>query len=169
MIGAELEASTDMTPVEGSIELSIPIDELWKYFVRSKEWPDWNPCIAWVRTRDLVAGQRLIWVFQPIRRRYLYKLPAIARVVEREESDRVTWEVTSVPGFYALHTYWMTSDGDSTRFGSWEKAMGPTFRLMQRFWLAHFEFVCASSLEGARRLDDDYRRTGALPPATPGG
>jgi hypothetical protein len=167
MTEAKLEASTDMTPVEGSVELSIPISELWTYFTQPREWPGWNPCMAWVHNRDLVVGKRLIWIFQPIRRRYLYKFPAVARIVEREENARVTWEVSAVPGFYARHTYWMAPDGDNTRFGSWEKAMGPTFRLMRRFWVAHFEFVCASSIAGAKHLDDEYRRTGSLPAPPP--
>ena len=119
----------------------------------------------WVHNSDLQPGQELIWVFEPIRRWYLYKLPARARIVELESQHKVTWEVTFIPGFYARHTYSMEDLGAGrTRFGSWEKAMGPIFRLLRVFWLAHFVFVKERSLLGAQTLETIYREKGSLHP-----
>jgi hypothetical protein len=161
----ELLASSDMEPVDGSVVIDVPVDEFWSCFTRPDQWPVWNDCFFWVRNHDLTPGERLVWAFQPIRRWYLYKMPAVATIVEREEHRRVTWEVGAFPGFYALHTYYMEDAGaGKTRFGSWEQAMGPGFRWMKKFWLAHFWFVNESSLAGARRLEAVYRRSGSLDP-----
>lgn len=160
----ELLASNDMEPVDGSVELDIPVDQFWSMFTRADLWPEWNDCFFWVRNEDLVLGERLIWAFDPIRWWYLYKMPALATIVEREERQRVTWEV-DLPGFYALHTYYMEDVGEGkTRFGSWEQAMGPSFRLMKKFWMSHFVFVNEASLAGARRLESIYQETGSLSP-----
>lgn len=119
----------------------------------------------WVRNRDLLLGQELIWVFEPIRWWYLYKLPAHARIVELEAQGKVTWEVTFIPGFYARHTYSMEDLGAGrTRFSTWEKATGFSFRLLRIFWLAHFVFVKERSLEGAQALETVYRQNGSLDP-----
>ena len=158
-----LERSTDMTPIAGSIEVAIPVSVLWECFTHADGWPRWNACMFWVRNRELVAGQRLIWAFEPIRWWYLYKLPGIATLAEVEETHKVTWEITVLPGFYARHTYFVEDLGSGqTRFGSYEKAMGPTFRLLKRFWLAHFVFVKDRSLEGAHVLEATYQRVGRI-------
>jgi hypothetical protein len=160
---AQLTASRQMRPISGSTDVSIPVDVLWRCFSRPSDWPLWNPCFVWARNRALVLNELLVWVFQPIRPAYLYKMPAVARIVELEDGQRVTWEVTVVPGMYARHTYEMHDlGGGRTRFSSWEQAMGWSFGLTRRFWLAHFTFVCHASLTGARRLEQLYRRHGRL-------
>ncbi|MGH9902318.1 MAG: SRPBCC family protein, partial [Pyrinomonadaceae bacterium] len=100
-----LAASADMVPVEGTVEVNIPAPVLWEAFTRADLWPRWNSCFFWARNRDLVPGRQLVWCFEPIRRWYPYKMPAVARIVEVEEGRRVTWEVNALPGFYARHTY----------------------------------------------------------------
>jgi glyoxylase-like metal-dependent hydrolase (beta-lactamase superfamily II) len=151
---AELAASTDMEPVHGTIDLDIPADTLWRAFDRPWLWPRWNECFFWVRNRRLRLGDRLVWCFEPIKAGYLYKMPAIARIVELEEGRKVTWEVTALPGFYARHSYTIEDLGNGrSRFGSWEKACGRGFRLTRGFWLRHFTFVKNRSLEGARALE----------------
>jgi hypothetical protein len=156
-----------MEPVHGSVEVAVPADVLWACFSRANWWPRWNPCMFWVRNHELKLGQRLIWAFQPIRPIYLYKLLGVAGIAELEEGHdgnySVTWEVTALPGFFARHTYFAEAlpDGRS-RFGSWEQAMGPTFRLLKRFWLAHFVFVKDRSLDGARYLERLYEAEGEL-------
>ncbi|MFN2506657.1 MAG: SRPBCC family protein [Acidimicrobiales bacterium] len=158
-----LEISTDGPPVEGSVDLDVPVADLWDCFNKPHLWPAWNPCMRWVRNRSLVRGSTLVWVFEPIRSSYMYRLPATARIVEVEPEARATWEVVALPGFFARHTYFMEDLGDSrSRFGSWEKAMGPTFRMTSRFWMAHFQFVCDRSLEGARRLEQAFLEHGRL-------
>ncbi|MEP7290560.1 MAG: SRPBCC family protein [Chloroflexota bacterium] len=158
-----LAQSTDMNPVAGTVDVAIPIDLLWECFTHADAWPRWNPCMFWVRNPDLVLGQELIWVFEPMRWWYFYKLPARARIVELEPKHKVTWEVRFIPGFYARHTYSLDDLGDGrTRFGSSEQAMGSVFRLLQWFWLAHFEFVKDRSLEGARSLEARYQQNGPL-------
>ena len=141
-------------PIEGSVELDLPVGRLWEIFLDVPGWPAWNPCIwrSRVRGGQLREGATLIWAFNPIERRYLYKLPATAEIVELEECDRVTWEVR-LPGFHALHSYRFASLGEGRcRFGSWEVANGPAYRATSRFWLAHFRYVCRESLAGARAL-----------------
>ncbi len=158
-----LAESNDMAPVEGTVDIEVPISELWEVFTRADLWPRWNRCMLWVHNKDLVAGRRLLWAFRPIRRWYPYVLPAIAKIVERKDERRVTWEVTALPGFYARHTYHMRKLGRGrARFGSWEKAMGQGFRLMKWFWIPHFVFVRDRSLEGARELENIYLREGRL-------
>src|SRR5947209_16696955 len=158
-----LAESNDMTPVQGVVEVDIPIEVLWESFAHANDWSGWNKCFFWVGNRDLVQGQQLIWCFQPIRWWYLYKMPAIAKIVEVEKYRKVTWEVVALPGFYARHTYHMEDLGNGrSRFGSWEQAMGWSFRPMKKFWLAHFVFVKDRSLEGARRLEAIYRQRGTL-------
>jgi hypothetical protein len=158
-----LAQSNDMTPVAGTVDVAVPIDVLWECFAHPDQWPRWNPCMFWVHNRNLVIGQELIWVFEPIRWWFLYKLPARVRIVELEAQHKVTWEVIFIPGFYARHTYSLENLGDGrTRFGTWEKATGSTFRLIQGFWLAHFVFVKNRSLEGAKFLETAYQKNGSL-------
>jgi hypothetical protein len=145
---------TGPLPIEGSVELAMPVERLWEIFLDVPGWPRWNRCIwrSRIRGGELREGATLVWAFNPIERRYLYKLPATAEIVELVPADRVTWEV-SAPGFHALHSYRFAALGpDRCRFGSWEVAEGPTFRTMRRFWLAHFRYVCRESLAGARTL-----------------
>ena len=142
-------------PIEGYAELEMPVEEAWRIFTDVARWPRWNRCFWWARVLGgkLKVGATLIWVFNPIRPRYLYKLPSIARIVECEPLRKVTWEVTALPGFHALHSYVFESLGpDRCRFGSWEVAEGASYRLMRRFWLAHFRYVCRASVAGARTL-----------------
>ncbi|HEV3230027.1 MAG TPA: SRPBCC family protein [Solirubrobacteraceae bacterium] len=141
-------------PIEGSVELGMPVEKLWTAFLEVERWPDWNPCIwrARIRPQPLGRGATLTWVFNPIRPWYPYKMPARAAIVEFEPHDRVTWEV-EFPGFHALHSYRFAGLGsDRCRFGSWEVAEGPAYRAMRRFWLAHFRYVRDASLVGAERL-----------------
>jgi Polyketide cyclase / dehydrase and lipid transport len=142
-------------PIEGSVELDMPIDQLWQTFMDVERWPDWNPCIWSARVKgggELQEGSTLVWAFNAIKPSYLYKLPARAEIVELEHRDRVTWEV-SAPGFHALHSYRFAElTPGRCRFGSWEVAEGPTYRVLRRFWLAHFRYVSRSSLSGAETL-----------------
>ncbi len=143
-------------PIEGTTEVSLPVERMWEIFTDVPQWRDWNPCMAWARVSggELKEGATLYWAFRPIRRRYLYRLPAMAKIIECEPQRRVTWEV-SASGFHARHSYSFEPLGpDSCRFGSWEVAEGPSYRLMRQFWLAHFRFVCDQSLAGAQALGE---------------
>ncbi|KST66742.1 MBL fold metallo-hydrolase [Mastigocoleus testarum] len=158
-----LALSEDMTPIDGYVDLQIPVDVLWETFNRPNTWNYWNKCFFWTFNSELKLGKQLIWVFEPIRWWFLYKMPAIATIVELEPQHKVTWEVTILPGFYARHTYYMKDLGNGyTRFGSWEKAMGWNFRLLKGFWLAHFTFVKNFSLEGAKHLEKVYSQQKSL-------
>ena len=169
---AELMASTDMRePVYDQVMLSTSLDAAWEEFLNSKTWSSWNRCFFWVHTQKLEKQRHLVWIFQPIRWWMLYKMPAMAKIVELDHGNgndhengkghgdqqdsghrRVTWTVTILPGFYARHSYFMQEIGEGkVVFGSWEKAMGPSYRLLRRFWTAHFEFVCGESIAGARK------------------
>ncbi len=141
-------------PIAGSVELEMPVDRMWQSFLDVSSWPRWNRSVwrSAVRGGELCCGARLAFAFNPIERRYLYKLPAMAKVVEFEPHDRVTWEV-NLPGFHALHAYRFAAVGEERcRFGSWEAAEGAAYRGTGRFWLAHFRFVCRESLRGAQAL-----------------
>jgi len=149
-------------PITDSVELEMPVERIWEAFADVRSWPSWNPCFAWSRVRggELRAGATLVWVFNPIEPRYLYRMPATASIVELEPHDRVTWEV-ALPGFHALHSYRFQALGpDRCRFGSWEVATGGLYRATRRFWLAHFRYVCRSSLAGARTLSASGRHRG---------
>ncbi len=146
----------DALPVRGWGDVDLSIDDLWATFIDVSGWAKWNPCISWARVRggELRPGARLIWVFKPIKRWYPYVMPATAKITEVIPGRRVTWEV-SLPGFHAFHSYVFEDRGVSrSRFGSWEIARGPMYRLARRFWLAHFRFVCAESIAGATSLGD---------------
>ncbi|HEY1370476.1 MAG TPA: SRPBCC family protein [Gaiellaceae bacterium] len=161
----DLLASHDMEPVHGTVEIDVPVQELWRCFSRPDLWPRWNDCFLWVHNRSLDVGHQLVWAFQPIKPEYLYKMPAIAKIVEVEREQRATWEVVAVPGMYARHTYSMEPAGEGrSAFSSWEQAMGPGFRLTGKFWVAHFEFVRDRSLAGAQKLEEIYKREGRLDP-----
>ncbi|HEU0023936.1 MAG TPA: SRPBCC family protein [Thermoleophilaceae bacterium] len=141
-------------PVEGSAEVAMPVERLWSIFLDVRRWPEWNPCFwrSGVKGGEMRVGASLRFAFNPIEGRYLYKLPGSAEIVELVPHDRVTWEVTA-PGFHALHSYRFAAVGsERCRFGSWEVAEGPTYRALERFWLAHFRYVCRESLAGARGL-----------------
>ncbi|HJT68480.1 MAG TPA: MBL fold metallo-hydrolase [Pyrinomonadaceae bacterium] len=155
-----LLSSTEMAPVQGTVDVAVPLDVLWEGFTHAKWWPRWNKCFFWAYNRDLQLGRKLIWAFEPIRSWYLYKMFAIAHIVELHDGRKVTWEVTGMPGFYARHTYHMEDLGNGcTRFGSWEQAQGAQIRfpLTKKFWVAHFTFVKDRSLEGACRLEKIYQ------------
>ncbi len=141
-------------PIEGSVEVALPVERVWEIFLDVPRWPDWNPCFwrSSVKGGELREGATLRFAFNPIEARYLYKLPATAEIVEFEPHDRVTWEV-SAPGFHALHSYRFAAlDAERSLFGSWEVAEGLTYRALRRFWLAHFRYVCQESLAGAQML-----------------
>ena len=158
-----LADADDMAPVSGTIDVDIPVKELWACFRKAHLWKHWNSCFLWVRNKDLIAGEQLVWAFQPIRKKYIYKMPAMAKIVEVIPEQKVTWQVNILPGFYALHSYTFEDLGNGrTRFGSWEKAYGWNFRGMKRFWIAHFEFVKNASLDGAKKLDSIYKSSGRL-------
>lgn len=145
---------TPPLPIEGSIELGVPVNLLWEVFLDVEGWPRWNESFwrSRVRGGELRLGATLVWAFNPVKPRYLYKLPAVAEVVEFKPCDRVTWEV-NLPGLHALHSYRFDALGSGRcRFGSWEVAEGRGYRAAQRFWLAHFRYVCRSSLHGAAML-----------------
>jgi hypothetical protein len=149
----EIVAGTPL-PIEGSVELEMPVERLWEAFLDVERWPRWNPCIwrSRVRGGELRKGATLVWAFNPIKPWYLYKLPARAEIVEFERGDRVTWEA-AFAGFHALHSYRFADLGpERCRFGSWEVAEGPAYRAMRRFWIAHFRYVCRASLAGAEAL-----------------
>jgi hypothetical protein len=148
-------------PIEGYVELDLSVDRLWQVFADVRGWPRWNKCFWWARVTggELEVGATLYWFFNPIRPWYLYKMPAVARIVECEPARKVTWEVTKLPGFRARHSYLFEAKGDDRcRFGSWEVAEGPLYRALRRFWLAHFHYVCQSSLAGARALSEKEGR-----------
>ena len=154
-------APTDPLPVEGAAEVGMPVDRLWDAFLDVEHWPEWNPCISRARVKEveLREGATLVWTFNAIKPAYPYKLPARAEIVEFEARDRVTWEVTA-PGFHALHSYRFAAAGPGAcRFGSWEVAEGPIYRALRRFWLAHFRYVCRSSLDGAEALASSRQGT----------
>lgn len=158
-----LTKSNDMEPIAGTVDIEIPINELWDCFTHANWWATWNKCFFWAKNKDLVLGKKLVWCFQPIRWWYLYKMPASANIVEVEPKKNVTWEVTVLPGFYARHTYHMEDLGNGrSRFGSWEKATGWSFRMTKGFWIAHFTFVKDLSLEGVQFLEKVYKEEGAL-------
>lgn len=141
-------------PVEGWTEVALPLEDLWEAFADAESWPAWMSCFArvWVPGGRLEPGRRFHWLFNPIRPRYRYRLPATARIVEWRPQEQVTWEVTA-PGFHALHSYrFQALDGGRSRFGSWEVAEGPVYERLRSFWLAHFRYVCRTSLEGAQVL-----------------
>jgi hypothetical protein len=151
--GGEISHNAPL-PITGSVELELPVERLWEIFLDVPGWARWNPCIwrARVRAGELREGATLIWAFNPIERRYLYKLPAAAEIVEVGPCDRVTWEVR-MPGFHALHSYRFAAlDERRCRFGSWEVAEGAGYRRLSRFWNAHFRYVCRESLAGASAL-----------------
>jgi hypothetical protein len=71
----------------------------------------------------------LLWVFNPIRPSYRYRLPAVARVAECEPPERKVACEVSLPGFYERHSYLFELLGpDRSRFGSSEVAEGPAYR-----------------------------------------
>ncbi|KYF73534.1 hypothetical protein BE15_15835 [Sorangium cellulosum] len=100
---APLQPSHHMLPVAGTIEVDIPVDVLWGFFTRPRDWPRWSPCFLWVHNERLAPGQRLTWCFRPIHPFHPYVMPAVADIVEVEPGRRVTWEVTALPGFHARH------------------------------------------------------------------
>jgi pimeloyl-ACP methyl ester carboxylesterase len=143
-------------PVEGRIEVGLPVERLWHAFADAESWPAWNLCFSrvWLCGGRLHEGSRFVWLFNPIRRGYPYRLPAAAQIVEWRPHERVTWEV-KMPGFHARHSYTFEAlDPERSRFGSWEVAEGRVYERLRRFWLAHFRYVCRASLEGAAALAD---------------
>jgi hypothetical protein len=141
-------------PVEGWTTVDLPVEELWRTFEDVRGWGDWNTCFRWSAMVGgrLKLGGTLVFVFNPIERRYPYLMPAWATIVALEPRAYVTWEV-EMPGFHALHSYrFERLEGGRCRFGSWEVAEGRLYRVARSFWLAHFAYVCESSLRGARGL-----------------
>lgn len=142
-------------PITGEVDVDLSLERMWGGFREAESWPSWNSCFAWVWLPggELRKGARIVWVFNPIRPGYLYRMPAIATIVEMVPGERVTWEVTALPGFRARHTYSFEALGPGrSRFASWEVAEGPMYRRTKRFWLAHFRYVCRSSLAGGQEL-----------------
>lgn len=142
-------------PIEGTIDVELPVEILWRHFCDVDSWGEWNGCFAraWIRGGGEVApGADLMLMFKPIKPWLPYRLPGPVKVVEVEPERRVTWEADTL-GFRARHSYTFESLGPTrTRFGSYEVAEGPAFRAAKAFWLAHFRFVSRESLAGAASL-----------------
>src|SRR6185295_12194520 len=70
-------------PIAGTTELALPVERVWAVFADVERWPDWNPCFwrASVDGGELREGATLRFAFNPIRRAFLYKLPASAELV----------------------------------------------------------------------------------------
>ena len=91
-------------PVEGYTTLDMPVERMWNIQLDVGRWRDWNTCFAcsaMIGGGPLELGGTLVFVFNPIQRRYWYKMPAVAKIVELVPCQRVTWEV-KLPGFHAL-------------------------------------------------------------------
>lgn len=141
-------------PVEGWVDVELSAQRMWAIFQDVRAWRRWNPCILTARVTggELRTGATLRWAFNAIGSWYPYKLPATAEIVELEPGRKVTWEVR-LAGLHALHSYLVEPTGAATcRFGSTEIAEGPAYRFLRAFWLAHFRYVCRTSLEGARTM-----------------
>jgi hypothetical protein len=141
-------------PVEGYTTVDMPVERMWEAQLDVSRWPTWNTCFAWSTMIGgrVELGKTLAFVFNPIERRYPYRMPAVAKIVEVVPYERLTWEV-KLPGFHALHSFRFERLDDSRcRYGSWEVAEGALYRIARGFWLAHFGYVCESSLRGARGL-----------------
>ena len=85
-----LARSQDMAPVTGTVDVAIPVSLLWQTFTNARKWPKWNKCFFWVHNRDLIQDRKLIWIFQPVRWWMLYKMPAMAKIVEVEKEKDVS-------------------------------------------------------------------------------
>jgi hypothetical protein len=74
----EIVTDDPALPIEGTTEVGIAVEDMWEAFANVPGWPDWNPCMAWARVTGgkLKEGATLYWAFRPIRRRYLYRMPA---------------------------------------------------------------------------------------------
>lgn len=145
---------TPPLPIEGHVELPIGVDRVWDAFLDVERWPEWNRCVKRARVKDgeLREGATLVWTFGAIKPYLPYRMPARAKIVEFDPRVKVTWEA-DVAGFHALHSYLFADLGEGrSRFGSWEVAEGPSYRIFKPFWLAHFRYVCRESLAGAKRL-----------------
>jgi hypothetical protein len=46
-----------MQPVQGTVDIDVPIEVLWQCFGHAGWWPRWNKCFLYVRNRDLVRGR----------------------------------------------------------------------------------------------------------------
>lgn len=146
-------------PVEGYVTLDMPVERMWERQLDVSRWREWNTCFAWSAMIGgrVEVGKTLVFVFNPIERRYPYRMPAIAKIVELVPYSRMTWEV-KLPGLHALHSYRFEKLDDShCRYGSWEVAEGSLYRVARGFWLAHFAYVCESSLAGAIELSGSAR------------
>jgi glyoxylase-like metal-dependent hydrolase (beta-lactamase superfamily II) len=157
----QLDESNDMPPVHGTVDIEVPADVLWQCFRQANLWPRWNACMFWASNRDSGAGPETDLAFEPLRWWYFYSSPGVANLIEVEENRKVTWESGNA-GFYARHTYSIDDLGGGRSRLIVEKAMGPMFRALSFFWVAHFIFVKDRSLQGARLLESIYQRTGQL-------
>ena len=81
---SEIVTDDPELPIEGTTQVSLPVERIWDAFVDVHAWRNWNPCIAWARVGggELKEGATLYWAFKPIRRHYLYRMPAAAKIVE---------------------------------------------------------------------------------------
>src|SRR5687767_13040275 len=78
-------------PVQGSVDVDLPVEILWQRFCEVERWGEWNRCFqrAWVRGEGpLRAGAELVLVFRPIKPWLGYRLPGPVRVVEMEPERR---------------------------------------------------------------------------------
>lgn len=89
-----IQTSDPALPIEGWTEVALPVERLWTAFADAESWPSWNPCVArvWVRGGRLREGKPFVWLFNPIRSRYLYRLPAKATTVDWRPCELPTWE-----------------------------------------------------------------------------
>ena len=55
-----LAESQDMSPVQGMVEVDIPLKILWAAFIHANLWPRWNKCLFWVHNRDVMTVSILL-------------------------------------------------------------------------------------------------------------
>ena len=63
---ALLESSKDMAPVQGTVDVNVPIDVLWEAFIHANRWPLWNRCV------------RALWLDRSF---WFYRLPLLQKVL----------------------------------------------------------------------------------------
>lgn len=54
-------------PIQGAVEVDMPVERLWDAFTDVSGWSRWNPCFRWSRVLggELRLGATLVWTFNP--------------------------------------------------------------------------------------------------------
>jgi len=159
-----LYQSNDMDTVDGSIEVSIPIDVLWSFFNQPSNWPIWSWGYASVDADSVELCTTINIQFNTYAH-LPFTLPSSCKVYNVTFEDDIVavyWSYSAI-GLFGVHQQTLQKlSEDTSTYSNWEKADGLVIKSTSSIWENQFAFIQQMTLNGLTCLETVYQNTGYL-------